>query len=98
MRELKCHLIGYAWVIALRELLRLPEIPVEMRRGPVVLAGLVTGPFVITAFAWWVLTGNRLPGPLGAWLHDPAVVRVNMFRKLPASLLEDSAAPNLSSE
>jgi hypothetical protein len=87
VRELKAHLIGYAWVIALRELLRLPQIPVEIRRGAVVLAGLVTGPFVISAFVWWVLTGKRLPRALGAWLHDPAVVRVNMFRKLPASLL-----------
>jgi hypothetical protein len=41
--ELKRHLIGYAWVIALRELLRIPQIPVEIRRGSVVLAGLVTG-------------------------------------------------------
>jgi hypothetical protein len=86
VRELKRHLIGYAWVIALRELLRVPGVPVEMRRGSVVLAALLTGPFVISAFAWWVLTGKRLPGPLGAWLHDPAVVRVNMFPKMPASL------------
>jgi hypothetical protein len=45
---------------------------------------------VILAFAWWVLTGNRPPRLLGAWLGDPAVVRVNIFRKLPAALLEGS--------
>jgi hypothetical protein len=98
VRELKSHLVGYAWVIALRELLRIPWIPVEIRRGAVILAGLTTGPFVISAFAWWVLTGKRPPEILGTWLHDPAVVRVNMFRKLPAPLLDDSAAPGLTPE
>jgi hypothetical protein len=98
VRELKRHLIGYAWVIALRELLRTPRIPVEIRRGSVVLAGLVTSPFVISAFAWWVLTGKRLPGPFGAWLGDPAMFRVNVFRKPPAGLFEDSTTPGLSSE
>jgi hypothetical protein len=88
VRALKRHLIGYVWVIALRELLRVPRIPVEIRRGSVLLAGLLTSPFVISGFAWWVLTGKRLPGRLGAWLHDPTVVRVNMFTKLPATLLE----------
>jgi hypothetical protein len=86
--------LGYAWVIAFRELLRAPQIPVEIRRGGVILAGFVTGPFVISAFAWWVMTGKHPPGPLGIWLRDPAVVRVNMFRKLPASLFENSAAPD----
>jgi hypothetical protein len=61
-------LIGYAWVIAFRELVRTPRIPVEIRRGSVILAGLLTSPFVISAFAWWVLTGKRLPGPFGARL------------------------------
>jgi hypothetical protein len=70
--------LGYAWVIAFRELLRAPQIPVEIRRGGVILAGFVTGPFVISAFAWWVMTGKHPPGPLGIWLRDPAVVRVNM--------------------
>jgi hypothetical protein len=92
VREFKRQLIGYAWVIALRELLRTSRIPVEIRRGSVILAGLLTSPLVISALAWWVLTGKRMPGPIGAWLRDPAVVRVNMFRKLPASLLEGSAA------
>ncbi len=68
--------MGYVWVIALRELLRIPRIPVEIRRGSV------------------ALTGKRLPGPVGAWLHDPAVVKVNMFRKLPATLLTDSTTPD----
>jgi len=93
VRELKRHLIGYAWVIAFRELIRIPRIPVEIRRGAVILAGLTAGPFVISAIAWWVLTGKHPPGPIGAWLRDPAVVRVNMFRRPPASLLENSAAP-----
>lgn len=93
MRELRRHLIGYVWVIAFRELLRTPRIPVEIRRGSVILAGLLTSPFVISAFAWWVLTGKRLPGPFGALLHNPAVVGVNMFRKLPATLLEDLTTP-----
>jgi hypothetical protein len=93
VRELKRHLIGYAWVIALRELLRNPQIPVEIRRGSVVLAGLVSGPFVISAFAWWVLTGKRLPGPFGAWLGDPTMFRVNVFRKPPAGLFEDPTPP-----
>lgn len=92
MRELKRHLIGYAGVIALREWLRIPGIPVEIRRGSVILAGLMTSPLVISAFAWWILTGKRLPGPLGAWLHHPAVVRVNMFTKPPGTLLEDPSA------
>jgi hypothetical protein len=92
VRELKRHLIGYARVIAFRELLRIPRVPIEIRRGSVILAGLLASPFVILAFAWWVLTGKRLPRPLGAWLGDPAVVRVNMFRKLPAALLEGSTA------
>jgi hypothetical protein len=91
VRDFKRHLIGYAWVIAFRELLRVPRIPVEIRRGSVILAALLTSPFVISAFAWWVLTGKRLPKPLGAWLGDPTVVRVNMFRKLPPTLLEGSA-------
>ena len=98
MGEFKRHLIGYASVIAFRELLHLPWIPVEIRRGSVILAGLLTSPFVISAFAWWVLTGKRLPGPLGTWLPDPAVVRVNMFRKLPATLLEDPTAHRLTRE
>jgi hypothetical protein len=90
VRELRRHLIRYAWVIALRELLRTTRVPIEIRRGSVVLAGLLASPFVISAFVWWVLTGKRLHGPLGAWLGDPAVVRVNVFGKLPATLLEDS--------
>ncbi|MFZ1997250.1 MAG: hypothetical protein WAU75_24250 [Solirubrobacteraceae bacterium] len=98
MHELKRHLIGYAWVIALRELLRTPQIPVEIRRGSVVLAGLATGPFVISAFVWWVLSGKRPPGPFGAWLGDPAMCRVNVFRKPPPGLFEDSTTPGLSSE
>lgn len=92
LREIRGHLIGYAWVVAFRELLRTPRIPVEIRRGSVILAGLLTSPFVISAFAWWVLTGKRLPGPFGAWL-DPAVMRVNVFRKVPATLFEDSTTP-----
>jgi hypothetical protein len=98
VRDFKHHLIGYAWVIALRELLRIPQIPVEIRRGSVVLAALVSGPFVISAFAWWVLIGKRLPGPFGAWLGDPAMFRVNVFRKPPAGLFEDSTTPGLRSE
>jgi hypothetical protein len=98
VRELKRHLIGYAWVIVLRELLRVHRIPVEIRRGSVILAGLLTSPLVISAFAWWVLTGKRLPGPLGAWLLDPAVVKVNMFTQLPATLLEDSSASDPTRE
>lgn len=58
VRELKRHLVGYAGVIAFRELLRIPGIPVEIRRGAVILAGLLAGPFVISAFAWWVLPAN----------------------------------------
>lgn len=92
VRELKRHLIAYAGVIAFRELLRIPGIPIEIRRGSVILAGLLTSPFVILAFAWWVLTGKRPPRPLGAWLGDPTVVRVNIFKKLPAALLEGSTA------
>lgn len=98
VRELKRHLIAYAWVIALRELLRIPRIPVEIRRGLVILAGLLTSPLVISEFAWWILTGKHLPGPPGAWLHDPAVVRVNMFRKLPATILEGSTASGPTQE
>jgi hypothetical protein len=64
----------------------------------VVLVALATGPFVISAFVWWVLTGKRLPGPFGAWLGDPPMFRVNVFRKPPAGLLEDSTTPGLSSE
>jgi hypothetical protein len=92
VRELKRHLIAYAWIIALRELLRIPRIPIEIRRGSVILAGLLTSPLVISAFAWWVLTGKRLPGPLGAWLQDPAVVRVNIFTKPPATLRQGDRA------
>lgn len=92
VRELQRHLIGYAGVIAFRELLRISWVPIEIRRASVILAGLFASPFVILAFAWWVLTGKRLHRPLGACLGDPAVVRVNMFRKLPAALLEGSAA------
>lgn len=98
MRKLKRHLVGYAGVIAFRELLRIPGIPVEIRRGAVILAGLLTGPFLISAFAWWVLTGKHPPGILGLWLRDPAVVRVNVFRKPPASLLENCAAPGHTRE
>jgi hypothetical protein len=92
MRDFKRHLVGCAWVIGLRELLRTPLIPVEIRRGSVILVGLLSSPFVISAFAWWVLTGERLPGPLGAGLRDPAVIRVNMFATLPAPLHDDLAA------
>jgi hypothetical protein len=92
VHELKRHLVGYVWVVALRELLRIPSVPVEIRRGSVILAGLLASPFVICAFVWWVLTGKRLRGRLGAWLLDPTVVRVNVFRKLPAILLEDSVS------
>jgi hypothetical protein len=95
VRELKRHLIGYAGVIVFRELLRIPGIPIEIRRGAVILAGLLTGPFVISAFAWWVLTGKHPPGILGLWLRDPAAVRVNVFRKPPASLHKNSSAPGL---
>lgn len=90
VRQLKRHLVEYVWVIALREPLRIPSVPVEMRRGSVILAGLLTSPLVICAFIWWMLTGRRLRGRLGAWLLDPAVVRVNVFRKPPAILLADS--------
>lgn len=94
----KRHLIGYAWVIALRELRRIPRIPAEIRRGSVILAGLLTSPFVISAFAWWVLTAKRLPGPVGAWLHDPGVVRVNNpgIASLSVALDGGRAAPRSS--
>ncbi len=90
MRELKRHLAGYVWVVVFRELLRVPSVPVELRRGSVILAGLLASPFVICAFVWWVLTGKRLRGRLGAWLLDPTVVSVNVFRKPPANIYEDS--------
>lgn len=90
VRELKRHLVGYVWVIAFRELLRVPSFPVEVRKGSVILAGLLASPFVICAFGWWVLTGKRLRGRFGDRLLDPTVVGVNVFRKPPAILLEDS--------
>ena len=57
-----------------------------------ILAGLLASPFVICAFVWWVLTGKRLRGRLGARLLDPTVVRVNVFRKPPGILLGDSVS------
>jgi hypothetical protein len=39
VRELKRHLSAYAGVIAFRELLRIPGVPIEIRRGSVILAG-----------------------------------------------------------
>jgi hypothetical protein len=92
VRELKRHLIGYAWIIALRELLRIPQIPVEVRRGAVILAGLLTGPFVISALIWWILTGKHPPCRFGNWVGDPAVVRVNTFRSEGIGVIETAGS------
>ena len=77
MHEVKRLLIRYGWTVAFRELLRTPRIPVELRRGSVILVGLLISPFVTSASVWWLLTGKRIPGPLGAWFSPSPMIRVN---------------------
>lgn len=88
--EFKRHLGHYVWTVALRELLRLPQIAPEVKRGVIVLGGVVIAPFVIISYVWWLLTGRRAPTALGGWLSPPGSVHVNVFGKPPPEIWLES--------
>ncbi|MDQ6731747.1 MAG: hypothetical protein M3022_16040 [Actinomycetota bacterium] len=89
--EFKRHLGHYVWTVALRELLRLPQIAPEVKRGVIVLGGVVIAPFVIISYVWWLLTGRRAPTALGGWPSPPGSVHVNVFGKPPPEIWLESS-------
>jgi hypothetical protein len=84
-----------ACIAAWREALRSPQIPAETKAGALFLAGVVVAPFAVVffggSFLWWLLTGKRLPGPIGRWTGPPATALVNAYpkqlRNLPPDIL-----------
>jgi hypothetical protein len=76
------RLVRYAWIIALREWMRFERVRPEVRLGTSAFMGAVIAPFVVfgwpVARLWWLITGRRLPRPLG-WLFPPPRVFVNTF-------------------
>jgi hypothetical protein len=71
-------LARYAWIIALREWLRFARVRPEVRMGTTAFIGAVEAPFVIfgwpVARLWWLITGRRLPRPLGLLFPPPRVL------------------------
>jgi hypothetical protein len=77
--------LRWAYIAAWREALRTQQITAESKAGVLFLAGLVVAPFVVVvfggAFLWWLLTGKRLPGPIGRWTGPPAMAFLNAYPK-----------------
>jgi len=91
--NLKRMLRRYLWLVASRELMRSRLIPVQTKVVGVVYLALLMSPFLIGSWVWWLITGKRLPGPLGRWLQPPTVAIVNAFpKRLPADMQDWLAA------
>jgi hypothetical protein len=93
--SIKRLLLRYVSVIVFRELLRTARISAETKLGAATLLGIALLPFGVVLFgsyAWWLLTGRRMPGPLGRVLPPRTMtteVFVNPFPKqMPADLRE----------
>jgi hypothetical protein len=75
-------LAWYGWIVALREWQRCRRVSSEVRVGVGATAGAVIAPFVVfvspVARLYWLITGRRLPPPLG-WLFPPPHILVNPF-------------------
>jgi hypothetical protein len=98
MAHSKRLLRHYIWSITVRELSRSRIISPETKVGVIALTGVLMSPFVVGSFAWWLLTGKRLPGRLGRWLPPPSAVMVDPFPKqLPADVREWFATRDSSS-
>lgn len=98
MAHSKRLLRHYIWSIAARELSRSRMISARAKVGVIALAGVAMSPFVIGSYAWWLLTGKRLPGRLGRWLPPPNAVIIDPFPKqLPADVREWFATRDSSS-
>jgi hypothetical protein len=76
-------LFRYGSAIALREWLSWERISPKVRVATVAAGGAIVAPFVVfvapLARVYWLLTGKRLPRPLG-FLGPPRYVFVNPFR------------------
>lgn len=81
----KSLVLRWAYIAAWREVLRTSRIRAEIKAGVMFLGGLLVAPFVVvffgTAFLWWLLTGKRLPGPIGRWTGPPAMAFFNAYPK-----------------
>jgi hypothetical protein len=70
--------MSYGWAIALREWQRCKRIQPEVRLATTAFAGAVLAPVVV--FLWpigrlyWLITGRRLPRPLGMLAPPPRIV------------------------
>lgn len=79
-------LLRLGWAIGLREWVSCSRIRPEMRVRTVVFLGVIIAPFSVFVLPvirlYWLITGRRLPRPLG--LLDPAPhVFVNSFADYP---------------
>jgi hypothetical protein len=79
-------LVRYVLIIVLREWARFDRVRPEVRVGTSAFMGAVIAPFIVfgwpVARLWWLITGRRLPRPVG-WLFPPPRMFVNPFRDDP---------------
>lgn len=88
--SVKGLLLRYGWAIALPEWTRWSRIQPEVRVTTTAIAGALIAPFVVFVLPvgrlYWLMTGKRLPGPLGLVATPPRVL-VNPFpESLPSEI------------
>lgn len=76
-------LLRWAWSAGSRELTRSHRIAAEDKVVLTVAMGIVVAPFAVVlfggAYLWWLVTGKRIPGPVGRWIGAPSRLVMNAY-------------------
>ena len=89
---MKRLVLRWGWDAGWSELNRSRRIPHKEKLALNRVAGAFEVVLLGSAFGWWMLTGKRVPGPLGRWLAPPPLVYMNEYPKRRTQMRSDMVA------